>query len=204
MVRNEQNRNFKEVGFLVEGVSPTMQRNGRLSNPLDPITKQIREISCKTKKTDQDIYDMFKLEFLGGMYVILANGQRRVYWPEQNVSAMLFRAASHLKLKEKFKSSVFTSDAILKFDHANIDPDKLWDIEHYRDIRPVVIDRKRIMRCRPIFWPWSLAIEIHYILNQVNLSQIEQVMEIAGGLVGLSERRPQFGRFRVMEMKASG
>ena len=73
------------------------------------------------------------------------------------------------------------------------------------DIRPVVVQRSRILRARPRFDEWELEF---YIINkdpQILLRDtMRRIVEAAGKWIGLCDYRPEFGLFNVEEFKVVG
>jgi hypothetical protein len=57
------------------------------------------------------------------------------------------------------------------------------------------------MRCRPIFPEWELKFTLHYLDKVINKKEIEQALEQAGLLIGLSDWRRRFGLFNVVSVK---
>lgn len=71
------------------------------------------------------------------------------------------------------------------------------------DVRPVVIQRSKILRARPCFDEWELEFEI--INNDptvVHSDTLEKIMKDAGRYYGLGDFRPEFGLFEVTKFKA--
>jgi hypothetical protein len=70
------------------------------------------------------------------------------------------------------------------------------------DIRPVVVQRSRILRARPRFDNWGLEFQI--INNDptiIHMDTLKRILEDAGKYYGLGDFRPEFGTFRVEEFK---
>jgi hypothetical protein len=70
------------------------------------------------------------------------------------------------------------------------------------DIRPVVVQRNRILRARPRFDQWELKFEI--INNDstiIHRDTLRKILEDAGKYYGLGDFRPEYGTFRVEEFK---
>jgi hypothetical protein len=66
------------------------------------------------------------------------------------------------------------------------------------DIRPVVVQRSRILRARPRFEEWGLEFEI--IDNDptiIHADTLEKILIDAGKYYGLGDFRPEFGLFKV-------
>lgn len=121
------------------------------------------------------------------------------YQPADHVWAAMVKAAVDFKIpgkgkktyKDLIKSAVFVSpDAI---------PHKIKDWRV--DRRPVVINRARIIRERPIFDDWELSFEIDIIDDQLPVDAVHRILEQAGRYKGIGDFRPRFGRFMVTEFK---
>jgi hypothetical protein len=66
------------------------------------------------------------------------------------------------------------------------------------DIRPVVVQRNRILRARPRFDNWALEFQI--INNDptiVHQDMLRRILDDAGKYCGLGDFRPEFGTFKV-------
>jgi len=72
--------------------------------------------------------------------------------------------------------------------------DKCWEI----DIRPVVVQRSRILRARPRFDKWELEFTIVNKDPTVLLREtMKKIVVDAGKWIGLGDFRPEFGLFKV-------
>jgi hypothetical protein len=69
------------------------------------------------------------------------------------------------------------------------------------DVRPVVVQRSRILRARPRFDDWALEFQI---INQdptvIHADTLKRILEDAGKYYGLGDFRPEFGTFQVEEL----
>jgi len=66
------------------------------------------------------------------------------------------------------------------------------------DIRPVVVQRSRILRARPRFDTWALEFEI--INNDptiIHADTLRRIIEDAGKYYGLGDFRPEYGLFQL-------
>jgi hypothetical protein len=153
------------------------------------------------KKTGETDYTQ---EWKGYLYV---NGEGQVYQPATHFDGALIKAAAGYKIqgargktyKDLFKGNVFCSpDEILHGVMApkTLDPD--GDKRLYLDVRPVVVQRARVVRIRPAFKPgWRLSFEITILDDQVPANVVNEVLIMAGRTVGIGDFRPRFGRFMV-------
>ena len=103
--------------------------------------------------------------------------------------------------KDLFRAAVFVSPEQIK--HGIAVPDELTtdgDAPLYLDMRPVVVNRARVVRIRPAFKPgWSLDFEIEVLDDQLHPELIHDILMLAGKTVGIGDFRPKFGRFMVTQ-----
>ena len=68
----------------------------------------------------------------------------------------------------------------------------------YLDVRPVVVQRARVVRIRPTFAPgWQLDFTIVVNDDQIQPDLVQDVLMLAGKTVGIGDYRPRFGRFSI-------
>jgi len=77
--------------------------------------------------------------------------------------------------------------------------EKPWAV----DIRPVVVQRNRVLRARPRFDNWALEFKvINLDPGLLKADIIKQILVDAGKYYGLGDFRPEFGRFKVEKFEA--
>ena len=55
----------------------------------------------------------------------------------------------------------------------------------------VVVNGRAVMRCRPMFWPWSLLLAMEVDRDLIaNLALVTDVLNLAGRIVGIGDNRP--------------
>lgn len=136
-----------------------------------------------------------------------SNGDGEIYQPATHFEGALIKAAVNFKItgkrgktyKDLFKSAVFVNPEMIP--HGVKIPDELTadaDEQLYLDVRPVVIQRSRIVRIRPAFSKgWELNFEIEVIDEQLHSELVQDVLVYAGKSVGIGDYRPRMGRFNV-------
>jgi hypothetical protein len=187
---------MKKITFKCKGVSPLMMHNARLANPLDPIVIEIKKLTGKRKKTEDDLLQIARLEWEGGLYF---NGQP--YVPADNILATLINAAKKKRLGKQFQAAVIIEDAHIPLIYKGPKTiEKLWKAKEFFDYRSVVIKTVRIMRARPIFKDWEITFTVIYDESVLNETDITEAAETAGTFVGLCDYRPRYGRFNVEEI----
>lgn len=175
------------------GVVPLLMHNIRLANPLDEIAQAMKEITSKKKKTEADLIELSRLEFMGGLYYDEATGP---YIPGELVEAAFSRAGAAIRKKGAFVGGITVEDAPLVYNGPR-DPDELWKLPIYRDVRGVRVGQSRVMRCRPKFPKWEADVHITYDDGLLTDRDVRRAAEEIGARIGLGDFRPKFGRFTV-------
>jgi hypothetical protein len=186
-----------ELKVKIVGVSPLLLHNGQTADPTNKFSRQMKEISGKRKKTDEDYAAMSRIEWFAGLYL---NHENRIILPGGLFEASIYDGAKKSKLGKAFKSAVFVyDDAMLDIGVKYKDIDELWNQERYRDVRGVRVNQARIMRTRPVFHTWSAEYVVSFDDEQVNLSDVQRAINDAGNKSGVGDFRPRFGRFEIAE-----
>lgn len=180
--------------LTLTGTEPLLMHNGRLSNPIDPAAKALARIKGKRNKTDEDYEEYARLDFVGGLYHVKDVGP---YIPGENIWSALYVAAKKSKRGVKVRESLFPLTDINPLAYPGPRTiDALWADENYRHYASVVIQRVRIMRCRPLFRNgWRVSADFNVDTSQLTLEEVSDIADTAGMLVGLGDWRPRFGRF---------
>lgn len=190
---------LKEISVCIEGVSPLLMHNGQTADPLNRFSKQIKAVSSKRKKTEEDYAEMSRIEWHAGLYI---NTEGYLIIPSTLIEASIQDGAKKSKLGKAFKSAVFIlDDAILDIGTKKKAED-LWGDDHYRDVRGVRVGQARIMRTRPIFHSWKCSFSVWFDEDQVNEHEVTRAIDDAGSKAGLGDFRPKFGRFKVVNHQA--
>lgn len=134
-----------------------------------------------------------------------------VFQPAVHFEGAMVKAAAGFKItgkrgktyKDLFQGNVFVApDEIL---HGIKTPEILdtdGDKSLYLDMRPVVVNRARVVRIRPTFKPgWELEFEISVIDDQIPSEIVFDVLNLAGKTIGIGDFRPRFGRFQVVHFE---
>jgi hypothetical protein len=185
---------WKTAQFKLTGVSPLIQHNGDMANPLNPIVKQIKLISGKRKKTEADLEELARLEFIGGMYYSNNPG---VILPAEVLEATINGGA------RKFKEGMSAKAGMVIMKHAKLvfegpqTPQEMWEDGRFTFQKMVTVSRARILRTRPFFEDWSAEIEVTYEDTVCDEAQVYKWLKKAGEIVGLCDWRPRYGRFSV-------
>lgn len=190
---------METLKFRLTGVVPLIMHNGQMADPLNKWTKLISEISSKKPKTEADLEEMARLEFLGGLYV---NGDGPCI-PGDILEATIYSrggAARKHRMGKQAQAGMFcTGDYNLEYDGPR-DPLKLYDSRDFIYRTAVRIGQAKVMRTRPIFKQWASEVSITFNPDIVDGDDIMKWMYTAGAEVGFMDRRPKYGRFEVEEI----
>lgn len=189
------NKGAHEMKVLItlNGTAPLIQHNVRLANPLDPITRAMKEISGKRKKTDDDLFRLARLEFEGGLYFMNGIGP---YVPGANIEKTIVEGARITKQGKQVERGLFVTDNESPLIYAGPRTiEDLWADESYRSMMSVKVGQARIMRCRPWFHNWALEVTAEVDEGLLNLEALNSICSDAGAMVGLGDYRPRYGRF---------
>ena len=190
---------MEKITLKITGTSAILMHSDRMANPLDPIKKRLTPLTSKKKKTDDDHEEIAHIEWEAGMYYDEDLGP---FIPGRMIKAMLIQGAKKTKDGPKIKSGVVVMTDKCKLEYSGPrDLEKMWKAKKFVDMRSVVVQRARLMRCRPIFPEWSVTAEIVFDGGVIDRADIVRIAETAGALVGMGDYRPEnggdFGRFTV-------
>lgn len=172
-----------QVSVKIEGVSPLLQH--RFAQ--EKAKKKSKRKSGNVDYSEEAEKAIYRDE----------NGQ--VYQPASHIEGAMTKAAVNFQIEGKGKKTYkdLTKAAVI------VEPAAIPHLQQKYEIdsRPVVIQRARIIRCRPRFDKWSLDFSLIVADDQMPLEVIQEILEYAGRYVGIGDFRPKFGRFRIVEFK---
>ena len=198
-----------KIRLRLTGETPILMHNDRLANPLNKYARAISAKSGKRKKTLDDIMDLARLEWEGGLYL----NKGEVQMPAKCINKCLERGATKQKNGTLWKTGciVLNDFCPLKYpgpkikaesDNGDV-PIQSLDVhfEKHSFQSMVKVGMARLLRTRPIFEDWSFEVDIGFDGNIINTETVLQLTTDAGRMVGLCdwrvEKGGQFGRFSV-------
>jgi len=200
---------LKKFKVHLRSLAPLIMHSDRLANPLHPLAKKLKEISCLKQKKDEHHLAMARIEFEGGLYYSDDIG---IYMPSKCLMGCFKAAARKFKLGKQTKA--ITIDCVPGtplLGYEKLDPEGLWSILNKKGEQThvfsesVVVQQKRIMRTRPIFHNWEVEFEVYLNVELLSIQQFKTILETAGFEYGLCELRPEkatgvYGRFELVEL----
>ena len=185
------------VDFHIEGITQMVQHSGRLANPRDPIARDMKAITSKRKKTDEDLDQLADLEWMGGVYT---NKNGRVIVPGDVLEGALFEAGKKTRRGADVRSALWVPgapDLIFPGRERSLEEIRS-DPQHFLMSR-VGVNSGTVMRARPTFPTWSLKFTVGFLRSVFNARDVHDIVETLGTLVGLSDdRKKQGGRFKIL------
>lgn len=189
---------MEQMKVRMVGVAPICFHSERLANPTDPFTRELKKLTSQKKKTDDLLEQIKWLEWRAGFY----EKDGRVAVPSDNVLATVTNGAKKLRKGRDVSAGVLSKEAFYMLEYEGPQSiEKLKGDERFCDYRSVVVNGKRTMRARPIFYEWALTVALMYDAEIIQESELWQSVEIAGERVGICERRPRWGRYVVERLK---
>lgn len=186
------------VSCTVKGVAPLMQHKYPMPD-LSDLSKGGKK-STGAKDYTQEWRDYLYAD---------ANGN--IYQPSVHFEAAMTKAAVGFKItgkRGKTYKDLFSANIVVdpeRIPHNIKVPDQLdadADKQLYIDVRPVLVQRARVVRMRPTFKAgWELSFEIMVNDDEIQPDLLQDILVLAGKTVGIGDYRPKFGRFSVVEFK---
>lgn len=189
---------YQKIEARIEGVAPLMMSNIQTADPMNHWARKLKEISSKRKKTDDDHAEMARAEFLGRLYV---GDDGAPCVPGEVLEAMLVCAAKLTKAGKVAKAGIIVDGNFPLIYEGPRQPEKLVENPRFRNVTAVRVGQARVMRTRPIFHAWALEFTVHYLPSVVDARQVLGWLD-AAQIIGLMERRPRLGRFKVEKAEA--
>jgi len=120
------------------------------------------------------------------------------YLPSCHIEASMREAAKNFKNKRSNHKNTVLSSVF-------IDDEKipLGTREYDIDIRPVNIQRNKVLRHRPRFDKWSVEFVATVDEDRMSKDLFYDILVEAGATKGVGDHRPKFGRFKVDECEVA-
>lgn len=189
---------MKTRKYTIEGVAPLLMHNSRLANPFDPIAQQLKVVSSRRNKKDEDYRKMAEMEFFGGL-CLDENGAPCITGEQVEIS--LKQAAAKRRMGTIAKYAIMSNGNFPLVYKGPNKPEELWNDMRFVDQRSVVVQRARVIRTRPVFPQWKAHIEVSFDEEEINERDVDWMVETAGKKIGIGDFRPKFGRFKVVKPK---
>lgn len=182
------------IRITLTGTSPLLMHNPIMVDPENPIVREIKVLTSKRKKTEEDIRMIAKLEWFGGLY----EEGGTIVQPSSKVRKCLINTARMSKRgKDVERALSFSSLHVPLVYDGPRDPKAVWEDPQFRSYLSVGVGKKRVMRMRPKFPRWAIEVEGLFVEDAgLNFDELERLVELAGVVEGIGDNRVNgYGRF---------
>jgi len=187
---------IQNVTVRLTGRTPLVLHNNQCVDPRNHYKKKIAAITGKkAKKTESDLEELERLEFLSGLYM---HDQYGPVIPAANIRRMLIDGARKDKNGKEFESGMFISEDVPIQYEGPRDAEGMWnDRERFAWSTVVKNQRSSILRTRPRFKSWSLEFQVDIEDSIVSLDMLNTALTRAAVMCGIGDGRSiGCGRFK--------
>lgn len=185
---------MQKFTLTLTGTAPLLMHNVALADEFNPVVLEMKKITAKkTKKTEDDRWELRRLEFVGSLYYDADLGP---YIPAEMIEASIREGAKVSRNGKDVQRGLRITSAVNPLAYKGPRAiDELWKDENFRDMRSVRVTSSRIVRTRPIFRNWMTQAEGIIDTEVLDLDALTLFLERAGGLMGIGDYRPRFGTY---------
>ena len=185
---------MKKLHVVLNGTSPLIEHSPKCVNPLHPLAKEMKLLTSKRKKTEEDLIKIFDLEWESGVYWDDSIG---LVIPNECIAATFLAGAKMNKNGSQFQKYVHIMDGLAPLDIGEVQSyDKLKTDVRFRDVRSVCVQKARVIRTRPRFNTWRTEFDLMFDETKIDLDTVILAIENAGNYIGICEMRTLgYGRF---------
>lgn len=185
------------VQFRITGLRPLLMANPQaMLEYADPRVIKLAELRNikAAKKTEGDWIEEAKIQASLNAYV---DEDDVPIIPAFSVRGLIWGASKKWNMGKVVLAAIATEDTIIKH-NGPATLSELLETPGFVDRRSIKQGPKRVIRCRPKFWPWSIEPVVTFDKSVIkNGDEILRWLEYAGSMLGLGDSRPTFGKFTV-------
>lgn len=184
---------MKTIQVELKGISPLIMHSCRSMNPLDPLKIELQALTDKRKKTEEDLRRISDIEWELSLYWDDTIG---LYIPAENLEATVRDGAKNAKKGKHIERGFNCLEMMVPLNIGEkVTKEQMRNDYRFRDVRPMVVNRGRVMRTRGRFNMWRCDFTASYDESILNFGDIVDALEYAGKYVGLCDSRPRYGKF---------
>lgn len=198
---------YTEIKIKLTGIQPLMLNSIQTANPLNKWARELKKVTSKKKKTDDDTLEIIRLQFMSSWYI---DADGHYVLPSENVLKSFEAGAKENKKGTAFieNCQILEDDLIIQFDGMNKSLEELYDNGNGKwvDTRICGISsgfgsKAKVLATRAIIDKWSVTFTLLYDSARINFDDIKLAAENAGARKGVGTYRRRYGRFKVEFIK---
>ncbi len=189
-----------KLAFKLTSTCPLLMHADTTVNPFHPLTRAIKKLtSKKTKKTDEDLEEIYRLEWEAGLYFDEKVGP---YLPGYNIQCSMRDAARFTRQGKSVERGIVVMEDMIPLEYKGPRTiEELYADNRFIDIRSVRVGAgSRTTRARPRFNTWTAKFRLFYDASEMNKEDIVSFLKVAGMKSCTGDFRPRFGRFESEEI----
>jgi hypothetical protein len=165
-----------------------------LADPLSPEARAVAELSGKRKKTERDMEELARREWMGGLYYDEKLGPVLPAW---NVVRSIQEAARLSKLGKAIERGVFPEDELAKLEYEGPrDREEMWKSRQFAFRKGVKLSGRKIIRTRPIFHECAAEFVAVVDPTVMDFETFAVLASQAGRYIGVGDfRSGRYGRY---------
>jgi hypothetical protein len=182
-----------KVRLELKGEAPLLMHNAAGADPLNPLVKEMKKITSKRVKTDEDLEAIARLEYEVSLYHVEGLGP---VVPGAMIERCLVVGGRITRAGKNVERGLFVLDnesPLIYRGPRSIE--ELWQDPSFRLMAPVTVSGRKVMRCRPMFREWAVEVNAEVDATVLNLQDLRGIADHAGTMAGLGDWRPRYGRF---------
>jgi len=184
---------MKNIYIELKGISPLIMHSCRGVNPLDPLAIELKKLTSKRVKTEEDLIAISNIEWELSLYWDDTIG---LYIPAENIEATVREGAKNAKKGKHIEKGFNVLDMLVPLDIGeNLTKEQMMNDYRFRDVRAMRVQQSRVMRTRGRFNMWRCEFHANYDEAVLSFGDIVNALEYAGKYVGLCDSRPRYGKF---------
>jgi hypothetical protein len=186
------------IEFVIRGTSPLLCHNPQMVDPECRFNREIKQLTSKRKKTDEDLAQIERLEWLGGVYTAAVEGKPVVSFPAAKLRKCIINAGRITKQGKQVERAVVMTkiDVPLIYEGSDKAKDleaeinRLLAAQQFRSRLSVRVGQSRVMRVRPQFFPWAAIVPAMFIPDAgLNFDDLAKILDIAGPAERIGDNR---------------
>jgi hypothetical protein len=188
---------IQSMSVTFRGIDQLLQNNPQTSDPLNHFSKEMKKLTAKRKKQDEDILEMRRLEMRAKLYW---DDEVGVYVPSSWVMAMICgNSWTRAKIKKAdIRAAVFATSWKLPLDYAGKNkvkqPLDIVDDESFQCVKSLKQGQVRVVKASPVFSNWAFTCDLEYDDTIISKEELQGLIEYGSKFGGFGDFRPTYGR----------